>query len=441
MTTNSREIGSAKPVQQVAPTVFLFARLAGAVISSWVVITGSSTLEWIAVAVMFWFLVVVWGRHVLFIDNLNGLPNLNREISSESAPPQFLPAVSVVVPARNEELDIERAATAWGEVSYPELEVIFVDDHSSDRTAEILERVTRRFPHLRFVSSPDLPAGWTGKTYASWFGFQQSNETAGWLLFTDARVMFSRDAISKAIAHAEANRLGFLSCVIRFDGENLAEELFAIAQNRGLLMSAREFGGVSSPVPFGIGAFSLIRRDLYAGIGGHAAFPEHPIEDFMLADSARRAGAKLSAAVASGLVSIRRYHGFRDMRRRSVRLLRLSSGDRLLDLLNRLSLEFCFLVVPLLVAIGSLWRLLLPYRGFHPALAILCLLAFLTYFAGACTARECRQICRVRAWVFWLYPLGAALSTWFVLLAIVQKLCGVSISWRGRVVDLPRPTS
>jgi hypothetical protein len=331
---------------------------------------------------------------------------------------------------------IESAVRALAAIDYPGLEILIIDDHSSDATPRILQRLACEFPHLRVLAAPDVPDGWGGKTNACWFGFLQSHPGSRWLLFTDARVIFNRNAVSRAVAHAEATRSGFLSCTLCFEGKNLAEELTAIIQSRGVVMRTRAFGGGAPALPFGVGAFMLIRRDVYVACGGHSLFPNDPREDFMLAISAHRCGATPSVAIASELLSIRRYHGFADIRRRNVRALRLSVSDRVGEMLNRISLELLLGVLPLPLAIGGLLRLGAT-RGLQPALGVISLLAFLAYLAGTCTPRNCRGICRFRSWVVWLYPLAAALWTWLVLLAITQRIRGQAISWRGRPVPAP----
>jgi hypothetical protein len=352
--------------------------------------------------------------------------------------PQPLPGVTIIVPARNEEVGIEPATRALAAIDYPGLEILVIDDRSSDATPQILGRLARELPGLHVLAAPDLPEGWTGKNNASTFGFQQSNPDSRWLLFTDARVMFHRNAVRSAIAHAEANRLDFLSCILRADGKNLVEELITMIQNRGLVMNARAFGGGPPASAFGFGPFTLIRRDVYAACGGHARFPSHSLEDFMLAQTARRWGAATSSAIASEIVSARRYHGFSDLRPRVVRALRTTGSDSVLNLIERTSLEFCLNVLPLLVAAGSLLRMVATGL-FQPILAVMLGLASLAFLAGTCTPRSCRRICGVRSWAVWLYPLGSALYVILQLQAINDVLRGQAISWRGRKVYAPQP--
>ncbi|MGA2882203.1 MAG: glycosyltransferase [Bryobacteraceae bacterium] len=426
------------PFEPSASRPLLAIRFLCVALSVGAVISGYPLLEWLSVPAMLWVLVVVWGRHVLFAENLAALPNLSA--AAGPAAPSLPPTVSLIVPARNEAIDIESAVRALAAIDYPALEILIIDDHSSDATLDILRRLAREFQRLRVLSAPDVPPGWTGKTNASWFGFEQADPRAQWLLFTDARVKFHPLAVRCAVAHAEAKQLGFLSCIIRFEGEGLPEELIAILQNRGLVISARAFGGGAPVAPFGLGAFSLIRRDVYMQCGGHALWPDHPLEDFMLAKSARDSGAVTSAAIASELISIRRYHGVADMRRRIVRTLRVAASDHLVDLVNRISLELLLGVLPLPLAIGALARMVAT-RAIQPTLGLLCAIAFLAWLAGACTPRTSIRICRFRGWVVWLHPLGAALWTWLLVLAIGERIRGRKISWRGRPIHPPSPAA
>lgn len=427
--------GRVNPFDSVVSLPILAARLAGAAVVVVALLSGSQLLEWVAVPMLLWTAIVVWGRHVLFAENLECLPNLSAEVPREAIP-QPVPGVTIIVPARNEAVGIEPAARALAAIDYPRLEIIIIDDHSSDATPQILQRMARDFPRLHVLAAPDLPEGWTGKTNASAFGFQQSSPDSRWLLFTDARVMFHRSAAWSAIAHAEANQLDFLSCILRFEGKGLAEELLTVIQNSGLVISARAFRGGPPTYPYGLGGFTLIQRDLYQACGGYARFSGNALEDFMLAKAAHRSGGATGAAIASEIVSIRRYHGFSDLRRRLVRSFRIAASDSVLDLVNRMSLEFCLKVLPLLaVAAGGFS---MAARGFQPAVAVMMILALLAYFAGTCTPRSCRRICEYRSSVVWLYPLGAALSIFLLLSAISDRLRGKAISWRDRKIDAPK---
>src|SRR5262245_52974851 len=98
---------------------------------------------------------------LLLIVNLAALPRLSRA----SAPRSF-PRVSVVIPARDEERGIEAAVASHLASGYPDLEVVVVDDRSTDRTRAILERLALGDPRLHIVAGVEPPEGWLGKPHA-----------------------------------------------------------------------------------------------------------------------------------------------------------------------------------------------------------------------------------------------------------------------------------
>lgn len=419
------------------PPALVASRFVCAALCICAVATGSRLLAWLSVPVLLWALVVVWGRHVLFLESLHALPWLRPGAASNQCA-ERLPGVSVIAPARNEEMGIEAAMRSLALLDYPSFEVLAIDDHSTDATPEILRRLAAEFSRVRVIHAPALPDGWAGKPHASWCGFRQADPATEWLLFTDARVVFHPDAVRQVVAHALAEGLDFLSCILRFDGATVAEGLLAASQNRALVTASRNFRGGDPKVPFALGAFTLIRRSLYAATGGHSVFRSHPIEDFMLARLAKRSGARISVAIACDLVSLRRYHGFADMRRRIPRGLRAAASDRIPNLVDRIGIETILNAAPFCLALAGLARLWASHR-WEPVFLLFSLLAFLGYLAGVFSFRSCAAVSRFPRVVPWLQPAGAFLWIWFALEAIGECLRGKPLRWRDRTVLLPTP--
>src|SRR5438309_2764680 len=97
------------------------------------------------------------------------------------------PALAVIFAARNEAAGVEQATRSLLAQDYPELEVIAVDDRSTDDTGAILDAIAAEDPRLRVVHVRDLPAGWLGKNHALQSAAGETR--ADWLLFTDADVV------------------------------------------------------------------------------------------------------------------------------------------------------------------------------------------------------------------------------------------------------------
>ena len=91
-----------------------------------------------------------------------------------------MPQISAIIPARDEEDNIEACVASLA--TQTEIgEIIVVNDQSTDRTGEILARLSQTVPKLKILESTSLPAGWIGKNYAVWLGVQHAN--CEWLLF------------------------------------------------------------------------------------------------------------------------------------------------------------------------------------------------------------------------------------------------------------------
>src|ERR1700682_2372112 len=117
-------------------------------------------------------------------------------------------SISAIVPARNEELDIEAAVRSLGEQA--EIgEIIVVNDESSDNTAALLASLGSEIPRLRVLDAGKLPAGLVGKSHAAWLGASQAH--ADWLLFTDADVIHLPGSAAQALADARRTGAALVS--------------------------------------------------------------------------------------------------------------------------------------------------------------------------------------------------------------------------------------
>jgi hypothetical protein len=400
---------------------------------------GPANLVWISLPFMLLILIVVWGLCAAFTRNLRMLPCLSPE--ADPAPtsvtkPGDLPLVTIVSTARNEAVGIEAAVRSLAALDYPALEILVVDDHSTDETPQIIARLSRELPRVRAAKAPPLEAGWVGKNHAAWFGSRQGSPGAQWLLFADARVVFHPLALRRAVALANQVGLDFLSCLFFGKTGSLCEELIGPFQMRFLIIHAQA-GALSrkQAFPVGIGPFMMVRRNLYEAFGGHAANPAHPIEDAMLALTAQRHGGRCALAVAPGLLELRRYHGYRDLRPRAVRAARLATSDSVAAEVSLMAQELLLYVLPVMVLLSAIARQILHDR-FDVALTLQAVLATLTYLAGVLFFARHRSICQFRPRVAWVHPLGAIMRVWFRTLAIEERLRGQQVIWRDRAIPV-----
>ena len=383
---------------------------------------------WLALPALALICIVAWGNFVIFSESLKDMHCFENQPNAELEQSR-LPQTALISPARNEAVGIEEAVRSLAALDYSALEVFVVDDHSTDGTREILNRVSKECANIQVMDAPELPEGWMGKSNAAYAAAKAVKPETKWLLFTDARVVYQPLAVSLTVSYAENNDLDFLSCVPAFKNGSFSEELLAPLKLRPFISNRfKNKHNKSGAAPYGVGAFMLIKRDLYNSFGGHSAFSSHPLEDAMLVCKAKEHGGKIDLAIASELLGLRRYVGYKDMRDRSIRSIRTSGGDKVSYYLGSISLDLMIYALPLFL--GQMLD-----STFSFIFTLYSVLAFLTYFVGVKTVKESQVICRIRSWVPWFYPLGALIKSWMTLRCIFEKLQGKDVMWRGRAVQ------
>ncbi|MGC8775521.1 MAG: hydroxychlorobactene glucosyltransferase CruC [Chlorobaculum sp.] len=245
----------------------------------------------------------------IVLKNLGDLRPLP-EVTGEEA---YRPKVSLLVPARNEELNIEECVTSLLGQRYPDFEVIVLDDHSGDSTLETLRRIaaTPSGVKLRILEGRELPEGWHGKAWAC----QQLGEaaTGELLLFTDADTRHQPDALARAVEAIRRCGAGMLSLTPAQEMESFWEKLI-VPLVYHILFSYLPISMVSkSSSPafcYAIGQFILFRREAYEQIGGHRSVCNNIVEDVWLCKAVKRSGGKVAAFDGTDVVSCCMYRGF-----------------------------------------------------------------------------------------------------------------------------------
>jgi len=252
--------------------------------------------------------------------------------------------VSAIVPARNEQ-EVIRACVESLAAQEEILEILVVNDQSTDGTKEIVDGLARRLPTVRLLEVRNLPAGWVGKNNALWMGACESK--GEWLLFTDADAVHERDSAAKALEIAA--RSGGL--LVSFSPEQqlatwYEKSLIPYVYSR---LSARfSYAEVNDPQKLTAaanGQFLLIRRDVYAGVGGHASVAGEVLEDVALAKRVKSAGWPIWFGSGRGAVRVRMYRSFRAMWQGWRKNLYLLMGGR------EAPAEFLRALLPLVVVV------------------------------------------------------------------------------------------
>lgn len=336
--------------------------------------------------------------------------------------PENPPAICLCIPVRNEAQELPAALDSWLDQDYPDLQILVVDDGSTDGSTEFLrEREATHGPHLRVLRNDHLPPGWLGKNHALYLATQQAEaRSADWLLFADGDVQASRDLLRRAMAFALAQPTDILALLPAVDSVGPAEQLILPLGSSAFLMLVppHQVPNPRHPAFCGVGGFTLLRREGYDAIGGHAAAPLEAIDDMMLARRMKAAGFVNRLALGGPDLHLRMYHG-------GFELLRAMRK-------NAAAMPFWWLLPPalplgLLIGLAPLW---LPFAG-HPGLGLL-----LWLLVPALAGDTHQRISGAPMSLWWaLWPLNTLVFAAGVTWALWDRLRGVN-HWRGRNVSL-----
>lgn len=362
---------------------------------------------------------------VLAVDlarGLRSLPRLKDAGKAEEGPP-----VSVVVAARDEAPHIAAAVLSMLDQNYPELELVAVDDRSTDGTGEILDRLADHDPRLKVIHVDALPAGWLGKNHALQRGAEAA--TGPLLLFTDADVVMRPGAIARAVAIMEKGGLDHLALAPRI----LAGTAPATAVVTVFLSLFSAFfrpwraRDPESRWHVGIGAFNLVRAAAYRSIGGHGALPLRPDDDVRLGKALKAAGYRQAAAVGTEFVEVQWYPSLGAMAR-GLRKNAFAVVD------YRLSLVAAGTVLPV---VFIFWPVVALFITTGPVFWLNAGVVAVGVLAVADTARAHG----LPLWTGITYPLGSLTLLWIIWAAALRAVRRGAVEWRGTEypLELLRP--
>jgi glycosyltransferase involved in cell wall biosynthesis len=365
-------------------------------------------------------LALAWFSRIL--DAAIGMPNV-ADISTpewDRGPVVFSgnPRVSIIVPARNEELNVEQCLTSLLALDYGNYEVIAVNDRSTDRTGETIGAVALASrERLKVIHHSQLPSGWLGKTHAMWTAANQAS--GDWLLFTDGDVLFKPDSVRRAIAYAEAEKADHLvlfpQMIMKTPGE-----FMMIAFFQTMFVFGHRPWKVADPKArdhIGVGAFNLVRRSVYEAVGTYETLRMEVLDDMKLGKIVKNGGFAQRNVFGGDLISIRWARGAMgvvdNLTKNFFAVLSFQSWR---TLVSAFALAFLNLMPFLGIWFAHGWQRL-PY-------AIALASMFAIYVGMSWRSR-------VPAYYFFLHPISSMLFTYTLLRSMFLTLRNDGIVWRG----------
>ncbi len=385
------------------------------------VLTTASPLLLALLAALPW-----WIAPAILYARLRSSPSLD---DFDATPPALgAPRVSVILPARNEAVHIGECVRSILRSSWPDLELIVVDDHSTDGTAALARAAANGDVRLTLVSAPDLPQGWFGKQWACESGAAQA--TGSLLLFTDADTRHAPDLVTRFVRARAERGAELMSVAGRQEMETVWERavqpcVFALILLRYGGTSAVERARSASDVVAN-GQCFMISREGYDKVGRHQAVRDFVAEDLMMAQAVWSSGGRVSMVLGVAQLSTRMYDGLASLIKGWGK--NVYAGGR-----------FAMRGGAAGRAIYPLLLLTFPSGILLPFVALLLALVFgnagwatwgaLTSVGTLLTFAFANRLNRDAIWRSVYAPLGGAVLLFIVIFAIVR---GRNVSWKGR---------
>ena len=351
-----------------------------------------------------------------------GMRRIERLADLPARDPEGAPHVTIVAAARDEATMIEPAVRSMLGMRYPSFQIVVVNDRSTDATGAILDRLAAKDPRLLPVHVAELPPGWLGKNHALQVG---ADCAAGeWILFTDADIHMHPEALSRAMRYAEFYGVDHLAATPSLEMPGVLLKGFSMLFLFIFASFAKPWRARNPNSWFhvGVGAFNLVRRSAYEGVGGHSRIALRPDDDMKLAKILKRGGYRADLVDGSSVLRVEWYQSLPEMVRAFEKNMFAGLDyNVLLSVVGGL-LQLALTAIPLIgvLVTTGIPRLLL---GAQVALSV----AVFAYLA--------KRI-RVSPLVALTYPLVSGLFVFILWRTMVLNLSEGGLQWRGTFYPL-----
>lgn len=344
------------------------------------------------------------------------------------------PFVSVIVPARNEAENISGLTATLLSSEYRSFEVILVDDRSTDGTTEIAHRLAANHPDLiRVIEGKPLPAGWVGKCWACWQGYEAAKGDV--LVFADADTRHHPRLLSHAVSALRTQNADLVTAFPRQLMFSFWERVVQPQVFVAIMMRYSDFQRINrtrnARDVIANGQFMVFSRESYEGIGGHAAVRTEVVEDLHLAKRTVATGRRLHVTYGEDLIATRMYRTLDQI---------IEGWSKNLAIASRQTVDpWIRPFLPWMIAafIAGMWAL-------PPLLLLASPVIRLVPVGWSATATAASLVFwavtyrrfRIPVLMAPVYPLGALMTA---VLFVRSVLRGENVTWRGRRYDAKAP--
>jgi len=347
-------------------------------------------------------------------------------------PPTSPPLISICIPARNEERNISACVEAILKQDYPNLEVIVLDDRSTDATLSILAGIASHDSRLHPVSGSNLPSGWAGKPHAL---HQASASARGeWLCFVDADTFLSPETLSSCYAKAVETKADMFTImtfqILGSFWEKTVMPLVMTALSVGF--SPLKVNDPNTKDAIANGQFIFIKRSVYDAIGGHESVKDSIVEDKAISEQVKWNGYRLIVADGSKVARTRMYTSLPEMCEGWTKNIYLGLRDQTsllwLGVFGAFLALMASLFLPIWPILGLLW-----YSNSGGWLAITITIEALLLWAYLILVRaRVATNMEISPWYALTTSLGAGVFGAMMLTSAWKVISHTGVTWKGR---------
>jgi glycosyltransferase involved in cell wall biosynthesis len=330
--------------------------------------------------------------------------------------------ISLIFAARDEQEKLPAALATLVAIDYPGLEIVAVDDRSSDATAQILDEFAAQHPQLKVVHVRELPKGWLGKPHALQSGYELS--TGELIIFTDADVKFAPDVLRRVVALFGERKLDHLALLGDVERSGFWDTVLISFFGMGfqLATNPHNVNNPNSRTYVGVGAFQMLSRAAYERSGTHRRLAMEVVDDMKLGKIVKMAGFRSGVAVAQSYVSVAWHLGLRNLVRGVEKNFFAGAQFRISVAATQI--------------LGLLVMNVVPFAGLIFAHGWVRALAAVSVLIGLCFHLGVDVVMRVSPLYCLTLPLGAGIFAYMILRSTIVTLRQGGIVWRGTFYPL-----
>ncbi|MCL5072085.1 MAG: glycosyltransferase [Actinobacteria bacterium] len=340
------------------------------------------------------------------------------------------PLVSILIPARNEEGNIKRILNSLVKQDYLNLEILVLDDNSTDATAQIIQEFAQRDSRVKLITGEPLPKGWKGKCFAC---HQLSKHAKGeYFVFTDADTLHFPNLISGSLAALMRDKVDVTSAYPRQIAVTFSERMTIRFIHFGILSLMPLILVKHSKSPFfstGMGQFFLFKKQVYEKIGGFESVKDEILEDIHISKQVKRHGFKIMVYDGSDSIFCRMYTNKSDVIKGFSRFIYAAFDcNFLMECIAVFFISLTFLVPFILLPLGIFifdWPRILVSLNI-----IQILLIFVIKIVLAIRFKE-------RILDIFFTPISIVYIVFIAMNSYIQSRFGNGINWKDRTYGIP----